>query len=74
MDTVPGATASGGESGGEITRDWYPVSFVSSTRDILARCMREKGCGPDLEVLLAGLPETFKDWRSRQIRPETADT
>jgi hypothetical protein len=36
--------------------------------------MREKGCGPDLEVLLAGLPETFKDWRSRQIRPETADT
>lgn len=24
---------------------WQPVSFVRSTRDILARCMREKGVG-----------------------------
>jgi len=37
---------------------WYGVSFVSSRRTILERCMREKGC-PELNrtVLLAGLPE-----------------
>ena len=28
------------------TGKWGAVSFVSSTRDILARCMREKGCPP----------------------------
>src|SRR6516162_4880695 len=40
--------------------DWHSVSFVSSTRDILARCLREKGCPPaDAERLLAGLPSTF---------------
>jgi hypothetical protein len=27
-------------------RDWDPVSFISSNKDILARCMREKGCFP----------------------------
>src|SRR5262245_33556292 len=42
---------------------WQSVSFVSSTRDILARCMREKGCPPaDAERLLAGLPTTFEEW------------
>src|SRR5262249_32319495 len=42
---------------------WRSVSFVSSTRDILARCMREKGCPPaDAERLLAGLPATFEEW------------
>src|SRR5262249_49411155 len=25
---------------------WQSVSFVSSTRDVLLRCMREKGCPP----------------------------
>ena len=40
------------------------MSFVSSGRDILERCMREKGCPElDREVLLAGLPPTFKEWR-----------
>ena len=26
--------------------DWHSVSFVASTKDVLARCMREKGCPP----------------------------
>jgi hypothetical protein len=35
---------------------WEALSFVRTSRDILARCMREKGC-PDADsaVLLAGL-------------------
>jgi hypothetical protein len=39
---------------------WSPVSFVHSTKDILARCMREEGCSPeDAQKLLAGLGERF---------------
>jgi len=46
---------------------WRSVSFVSSTRDVLARCLREKGCPPaDAERLLAGLPPTFKEWARRK--------
>ena len=42
---------------------WESLSFVSSTKDILARCLREKGCPPeDAERLLAGLPATFDEW------------
>ena len=42
---------------------WESLSFVSSTRDVLARCLREKGCPPaDAERLLAGLPATFEQW------------
>jgi hypothetical protein len=42
---------------------WQSVSFVASTRDVLARCLPEKGCPPaDAERLLAGLPATFKEW------------
>ena len=42
---------------------WRSISFVASTRDVLARCMREKGCPPaDAERLLAGLPSTFEEW------------
>jgi hypothetical protein len=40
---------------------WYGVSFVSSTKDILARCMREKGVPPeDAKRVLDTLPETFR--------------
>jgi hypothetical protein len=40
--------------------DWVAVSFARSTRDILARCMREKGADEDTaRILLAGLPDTF---------------
>src|SRR5512133_2946385 len=43
--------------------NWRPACFVRSTRDILARCMREKGIpGSDAEWLLAGLPPTFDEW------------
>jgi hypothetical protein len=53
---------------------WRSVSFVSSTKVILARCLREKGCPPeDAERLLAGLPATFAEWtRKRGVTvPET---
>jgi hypothetical protein len=44
---------------------WKPVSFVRSTRDVLARCMREKGVGAhQIAQLLAGLPDTFDQWKS----------
>jgi hypothetical protein len=47
----------------EGKRPWRPVSFVHSTRDVLARCMSEKGCPPeDAQRLLAGLPSTFDEW------------
>jgi len=47
---------------------WHSVSFVS-TKDILARCLREKGCPPeDAERLLAGLPSTFEQWRKARVR------
>jgi hypothetical protein len=42
-------------------RVWVLVSFVRSTKDILARCMREKGCPPeDTARLLAALGERFE--------------
>jgi hypothetical protein len=46
---------------------WRPVSFVSSTKDVLARCMREKGTDEDTAVkLLDGLPDTFAAWKTAQ--------
>jgi hypothetical protein len=43
---------------------WSAVSFVASTRDVLERCMREKGCSSeDRARLLDGLPSTFDQWR-----------
>jgi hypothetical protein len=43
---------------------WEAVSFVSSTRQILERCMREKICSDDDRArLLASLPPTFKEWK-----------
>jgi hypothetical protein len=42
---------------------WDGVSFVRSTREVLARCMREKGVPtPAATRLLALLPERFDDW------------
>jgi hypothetical protein len=38
---------------------WRDVSFVRSTKDILARCMREKGVVPADMVLLTDLPDQF---------------
>jgi hypothetical protein len=49
------------QKNGETT--WRPVCFVRSTRDILARCMREKGVPAEhADRLLAGLPPTFDEW------------
>jgi hypothetical protein len=47
--------------------DRYGVAFVSTTKDILARCMREKGVEPHTaEKLLGGLPATFKEFKASQ--------
>jgi len=49
---------------------WHSVSFVASTRDVLARCMREKGCPPaDAARLLTGLPATFAEWAKSRVVP-----
>lgn len=49
---------------GLAPRDWKAVSFVSSTKDILQRCMREKGVPPDTAAsVVAGLPSTFAEWK-----------
>ena len=46
------------------TGGWLSVSFVSSTKEILERCMREKGVPPEAaKVVLSRLPDTFKQWR-----------
>jgi hypothetical protein len=49
-------------------RDWDPVSFISSNKDILARCMREKGCFPAGQGAewMASLTFSFKQWKAAQ--------
>ena len=48
---------------------WQSISFVSSTKEILARCLREKGCPPaDAERLLADLPATFQEWAGKRAQ------
>jgi hypothetical protein len=49
-------------------RDWKPVSFVDSTKEILFRCMRENGClaGTEARAALDGLISTFKAWKAAQ--------
>jgi hypothetical protein len=43
---------------------WRGVSFVRSERNILARCMQEKGADNDTaRLLLSGLPDTFNEWK-----------
>jgi|SRR5215470_17888117 len=44
---------------------WRAISFVRSTKDILARCMGENGATPvEIQSLLGGLPDTFDQWKS----------
>lgn len=53
---------------------WRAVSFVRSTKEILARCMREKGTDEDTAAkLLAGLPDTFDQWKTNQALPEAGE-
>jgi hypothetical protein len=43
---------------------WHSLKFVHTTRDILARCMRETEMPyHDMLTLLDDLPDTFDDWR-----------
>ena len=44
---------------------WRGVSFVRSDRDIVARCLREKGADMAcIAQLLSGLPDTFDQWKT----------
>jgi hypothetical protein len=45
---------------------WDGISFVRSTKDILLRCIREKGCQPTVEaqVALDAMPPTFDEWQA----------
>jgi hypothetical protein len=54
-----------------LLRDWRPISFVRSTKEILLRSMREKGCKPSHEAQLAldGMPPTFEAWKLAYARP-----
>ncbi|MGE4257662.1 MAG: hypothetical protein AB7E84_21005 [Xanthobacteraceae bacterium] len=52
---------------------WQPVSFVRSTRDVLERCLREKGAETSsIQALTAGLPDTFEQWTARSATREAA--
>src|SRR5262249_57703043 len=49
---------------------WRSISFVHSTRAVLARCLREAGAsGADVHLLLFGLPATFDAWRPEKRPP-----
>jgi hypothetical protein len=49
---------------------WDPIWFVRSHRDILARGMRDNGVGDGTaRLLLAGLPDTFDEWKTSQPSP-----
>jgi hypothetical protein len=45
---------------------WDGVSFVRSTKEILLRCMREKGCFPDGTAAKAieAMPDSFDAWKA----------
>ena len=52
-----------GSAPAKRSEKWGGVSFVRSTKDVLARCMREKGTPPDDQRrLLDGLSATFDEW------------
>lgn len=56
-------------------QDWFPVSFVRSTKEILCRCIREKGCFPSIQAQTAldGIPSTFDAWKVAVPAPELAE-
>src|SRR5262249_10365250 len=59
------------------TGQWQAVSFVASTRVILERCMREKGCPAACQsISLAGLPppsDRCRETRQKPLPPGPAD-
>ena len=50
------------------TLRWQPLSFISSSRDILILTLREKGAVVDPEKMeeVLALPDTFKEWIGRR--------
>ncbi|MCQ4188583.1 hypothetical protein [Methylocystis suflitae] len=46
-------------------KDWQPVSYVRSDKDILMRCIREKGVclSDEARATLEDFPETFDEWK-----------
>jgi hypothetical protein len=49
-----------------LQRNGQALSFVRTTKSILARCMVEKETPPDIaERLLDGLPDDFEAWHER---------
>jgi hypothetical protein len=47
-------------------KSWQSVSFVHTSKDILARCMADKGTPASVaERLLAGLPDCFEAWHEQ---------
>jgi hypothetical protein len=56
-------------------QSWYGVSYISSTKDVLARCMKDNGIPPeDAQTALAALPHTFKEWRGSHSGLVTASS
>jgi hypothetical protein len=53
---------------------WRAISFVSSAKDILLRCMREKGCIPvsTAASVLESYPSTFDAWKAAVYASATA--
>jgi hypothetical protein len=47
------------------TSGWEAVSFVHTTRTVLARCMREKGVPAITAMVLTyGLPDDYDSWQA----------
>jgi hypothetical protein len=50
---------------------WQGISFVHTTSDIMARCLKEKGCPPeDAAKLLAAISARFADQKVAEPIPE----
>jgi len=47
---------------------WEPLSFVRTSQDILARCMREKGVPEDGTSGFARPARTFNQWKNAPSR------
>lgn len=60
LQRFKGVRKSGAQAGQE---KWEGVSFVRSTKEILTRCMRDKGVPKEAaDKALAQLPDTFKEF------------
>ena len=51
-------------------KHWTPISYVSSTKEILLRCIRESGLGEATAAsALESLPSTFEAWKAATTTP-----